>query len=186
MLPGLRQDGLCHPETVSLTNGLTQAGQAPVNLVLAKKKKKKFCKRLSVMCGSSLHRLPVLSRSSGCILQLPRGTIGGPGTGVQPRYCHCSTGRVLLPMPSPCGMGTLSQLLFPVQPWDPWVAHGLVLRETAAPFPCLGPISFSFLGRMLSSLANFSQAPHSFHVAGDPQSGCAFHSLLCAFCRMSS
>lgn len=106
------------------------------------------------MCGSSLHRLPVLSRSSGCILQLPRGTIGGSGTGVQPRYCHCSTGRELLPMPSPCGMGTLSQLLlFPVQPWDPWVAHGLVLHETAAPFPCLGPISFSFLGRMLSSLA---------------------------------
>lgn len=44
MLPGLRQDGLCHPETVSLTNGLTQAGQAPVNLVLAKKKKKSSVK----------------------------------------------------------------------------------------------------------------------------------------------
>lgn len=103
----------------------------------------------------SPYRLPFLSRSSGCILQLPRGTIGGPGTGVQPTYCHCSTGRLLLPMPTPCCTGTLPQLLLlPLQPWDLWVAHGLVPHHPAAPFPCLGPFSSTFIGRASSSLTD--------------------------------
>ena len=114
---GLRQDSLGHLGTVSLTNGLPQLGGSCEPCT--GKKKETVCKNLPSMFGLSFPRLPVLPGSGGCILQLPRGTTGGPGTGAQLRHSHCSAGRVLLPMPRPHGMGALRQLSpSPAQLWD--------------------------------------------------------------------
>lgn len=46
----------------------------------AAKKLEMVCKSLSFMSGSSFRRLPVLPGSRGHVLQLRRGTAGGPGT----------------------------------------------------------------------------------------------------------